>query len=90
MLDSAVGNTATTGYENTIGLTQTWSPTFITDFRFGFFRNNSEILPPSDGINDQQTLGIANQYGDRRAGIQYQRLLDAGHQQQHAAHPDRQ
>jgi Carboxypeptidase regulatory-like domain/TonB-dependent Receptor Plug Domain/TonB dependent receptor len=62
-LESSVGPTATTGYENTLGLTQAWSPTFITDIRFGYFRNNSEILPPSDGINDAQTLGIANQYG---------------------------
>jgi outer membrane receptor protein involved in Fe transport len=31
--------------------------------RFAYFRNNSEIVPPSDGINDAQTLGIANQYG---------------------------
>jgi Carboxypeptidase regulatory-like domain/TonB-dependent Receptor Plug Domain/TonB dependent receptor len=62
-LESSVGVTETTGYENTLGLTQTWSPTFITDLRFGYFRNNSEILPPSDGINDAQTLGIANQYG---------------------------
>ena len=63
VLDSSVGDSATTGYESTAGFTKTWSPTFITDFRFGFFRNNSEILPPSDGINDQQTLGIANQFG---------------------------
>jgi hypothetical protein len=63
VLDSAVGDTATTGYENTVGLTQTWSPTFITDIRFGFFRNNSEVVPPSQGINDLQTLGIANQFG---------------------------
>lgn len=62
-LESSVGVTETTGYENTLGLTQTWSPTFITDLRFGYFRNNSEIVPPSDGINDLQTLGIANQYG---------------------------
>jgi hypothetical protein len=62
-LESSVGPTATTGYENTLGLTHTWSPTFITDMRFGYFRNNSEITPPSDGINDPQTLGIANQFG---------------------------
>ena len=62
-LESSVGPTATTGYENTFGLTKTWSPTFISDFRFAYFRNNSEIVPPSDGINDEATLGIANQYG---------------------------
>ncbi len=63
VLDSSVGPTETTGYESTLGVTQTWSPTFITEFRFGFFRNNSEITPPSNGINDLQTLGIATQYG---------------------------
>ncbi len=62
-LNSAVGDSQTTGYEGTVGLTKTWSPTFLSDLRFGFFRNNSEIRPPSDGINDMQTLGIANQYG---------------------------
>ena len=39
------------------GLTQIWSPTFITEVRFGFFRNNSEIVPPSAGINVQSALG---------------------------------
>jgi hypothetical protein len=62
-LEYEVGPTSTTGYENTIGMTMTWSPTFITDLRFGYFRNNSKIVPPTNGINDEQTLGIANQYG---------------------------
>ncbi|HUA61771.1 MAG TPA: TonB-dependent receptor [Verrucomicrobiae bacterium] len=63
VLDSATGNSVTTGYESTFGLTKTWSPTFISEFRMGFFRNNSEYRPPSDGINDEQTLGIGTQYG---------------------------
>jgi hypothetical protein len=63
VLENSVGDSQTTGYETTLGLTQTWSPTFLTDFRFGFFRNNSEILPPNDGINVQQTLGIGTSYG---------------------------
>src|SRR5579871_62255 len=62
-LDSSVGDSQTTGYESTVGMTKTWSATFISDVRFCFFRNNSEIRPPSDGINDQATLGIANQFG---------------------------
>lgn len=62
-LNSATGPSQTTGYDSTLGLTRTWSPTFITEFRFSFFRNNSEVTPPSQGINDLQTLGIANQYG---------------------------
>jgi hypothetical protein len=63
VLEYQVGDSATTGYESTAGLTQAWSPTFITEVRFGFFRNNSEILPPSAGINVQTTLGIGTSYG---------------------------
>ena len=63
-LENAVGNTATTGYESTAGLTKTWNATFITEFRFGFFRNNAEIVPPSAGINIQNTLGIGTSYGE--------------------------
>ena len=51
-LENSVGNSQTTGYESTAGLTKIWSPTFITEIHFGFFRNNSaEINPPSAGIN---------------------------------------
>jgi hypothetical protein len=62
-LENSVGNSETTGYESTVGLTQAWSPTMITDIRFGYFRNNSEILPPSAGINVESTLGIGTSYG---------------------------
>jgi hypothetical protein len=63
-LESSVGDSQTTGYESTIGLTQTWSPTFISEMRVAFFRNNSEIGPPSAGINVQNTLGIGTSYGE--------------------------
>ena len=63
-LESAVGNSETTGYESTVGLTNIWSPTFITEFRFGFFRNNSEFVPPSAGIDVQSALGIGTSYGE--------------------------
>jgi len=62
-LESSVGDSETTGYESTAGLTETWGPTFLSEVRFGFFRNNSEILPPSYGINVPQTLGIGTAYG---------------------------
>jgi hypothetical protein len=62
-LENAVGSNTTTGYEATAGLTKIWSPTFLTDVRFGFFRNNSEIVPPSAGINVQSALGIGTSYG---------------------------
>ena len=63
-LENSVGNTETTGYESTAGLTKIWSPTFITEIRFGFFRNNAEIVPPSAGINVQNALGIGTSYGE--------------------------
>ena len=62
-LESAVGSGETTGYESTAGLTKIWSSTLLTEVRFGFFRNNSEIAPPSAGINVPNTLGIATSYG---------------------------
>jgi hypothetical protein len=62
-LDDSTGDSQTTGYESTLGLTQTWSPTLISEFRFGFFRNNSEYLPPTQGINTTNVFGIANSFG---------------------------
>lgn len=63
-LENAVGNSQTTAYESSIGVTKIWGPTFITDFRFGFFRNNGEIAPPSAGIDVKDLLGIATSYGE--------------------------
>ncbi|HWF48713.1 MAG TPA: carboxypeptidase regulatory-like domain-containing protein, partial [Bryobacteraceae bacterium] len=63
VLDNATGTSTTTGYDSTIGLTQTWSPTLITEVRFGFFRNNSEYVPLTVGINTPQTFGVANSFG---------------------------
>ncbi len=63
-LENAVGSSETTGYESTLGLTKIWSSTFVSEFRFGLFRNNAEIVPPSAGINVGSTLGIATSYGE--------------------------
>jgi hypothetical protein len=63
-LESSVGNSETTAYESSTGLTKIWSPTFITEARFGFFRNNAEVVAPSAGINVQNILGIATSYGE--------------------------
>jgi hypothetical protein len=63
-LEDGVGNSETTGYESTIGLTKVWNPTLITELRFGFFRDNAEIVPPSAGINVQSVLGIGTSYGE--------------------------
>jgi Carboxypeptidase regulatory-like domain/TonB-dependent Receptor Plug Domain len=63
-LENSVGNTETTAYESSSGLTKSWSPTFITEVRFGFFRNNAEVVPPSAGINVPSVLGIGTSYGE--------------------------
>ena len=63
-LENAVGNSQTTGYESTAGLTKIWSSTLISVVQFGFFRNNAEIVPPSAGINVQNILGIGTSYGE--------------------------
>jgi hypothetical protein len=62
-LDNSVGNSTTTGYESTVGLTKIWSSTLISDLRFGLFRNNAEIVPPSAGIDVRNVLGIGTAYG---------------------------
>jgi hypothetical protein len=63
-LDNQVGASGTTGYESTIGLTQVWNPTLITEFRFGYFRNNLEITPPTAGIDAGSVFGIASIFGN--------------------------
>jgi len=62
-LENNVGPGTTTGYQATIGYTRTWTPTFFTDFRMGFWRNNSEIVPPSLGIDVQSVFGIQRSVG---------------------------
>ena len=62
-LDSAVGPTVNTGYLGILGYTRIWTPTVITEFRMGYWRNNSAVTPPSLGINVQDTFGIARSVG---------------------------
>jgi Carboxypeptidase regulatory-like domain/TonB-dependent Receptor Plug Domain len=62
-LENAVGPSTTTGYQAAIGLTHTWSPTLFTEIRFGYFRNNSEYVPPSAGLDVPSVLGIQNAIG---------------------------
>ena len=42
------------------GLTWTFSPTFIGDFRFGFARGNYFTNPPNFGINGAEAVGLKN------------------------------
>src|SRR5215472_15464314 len=60
-LESTTGPSVTTGYQATIGLTRTWTPTFFTEARIGYWRNNATVAPPplSGGIDVQSVYGIA-------------------------------
>ena len=62
-LEYEANSSQTTGYESTLGVTKTWTPTLVSELRFGFFRNNSEYLPPTYGINSTSTFGITNSFG---------------------------
>ena len=39
-LENTTGLSTTTGYQATVGYTHTWTPTFFTEVRFGFWRND--------------------------------------------------
>ncbi len=86
-LENAVGSTETTGYESSTGLTKIWSPTFITQASFGYFRNNAEIAPPSRN-QCREHARHSNVTRQCRARVQYLGFLATRHQQQHRAHPD--
>lgn len=62
-LENAVGPSVTTGFQGILGYTRAWTPTVVTEFRMGYWRNNSEYTPPSEGINVQSTFGIARSVG---------------------------
>lgn len=62
-LKNNTGPSTTTGYQAGLSYVHTWSPTFFTEFHFGFWRNNATIIPPSLGINVQQVFGIATSIG---------------------------
>ena len=62
-LDSSVGPGVTTGYQATIGYTHTFSPTLFIAARMRFWRTNSEITPPSEGLDVPQVLGIQRAVG---------------------------
>ena len=62
-LENAVGPGVTTGYQAILGYTHTFTPTFLIEARMGYWRNNSEITPPSLGLNVQSVLGIQRSVG---------------------------
>ena len=62
-LETSVGPGVTTGYQATLGYTHTFSPTLFIAARMGFWRNNSEITPPSAGLDVPQVLGIQRAIG---------------------------
>ena len=62
-LENNTGPGVTTGYQTIIGYTHTFSPTLLLEARMGYWRNNSEITPPSLGINVQTVFGIQRSIG---------------------------
>jgi hypothetical protein len=62
-LENSVGPGVTSGYQAALGLTHTFSPTMFMEARMGFWRNDSEIVPPSAGLDVAGVLGIARSLG---------------------------
>ena len=62
-LENNTGPGVTTGYQATLGYTHTFSPTLLLEARMGYWRNDSEIIPPSLGINVQNVFGIQRSIG---------------------------
>ncbi|MGH9161353.1 MAG: TonB-dependent receptor domain-containing protein, partial [Vicinamibacteraceae bacterium] len=57
-LDPAVGDSFTKGYQTAVGWTHTWSPTMLSEARFGYMRDDPRIDPRSAGIDVADVLGI--------------------------------
>ncbi len=62
-LENTTGPGVTTGYQASLSYLHTFSPTVFTEFRMGFWRNNSNIQPPSLGIDVQSVFGIQRSIG---------------------------
>lgn len=63
-LENQVGTGLTTGYQAMLGYSHTWTPTFFTEARLGYWRNNSEIMPPSQGLDVGSVYGIQRAVGN--------------------------
>lgn len=73
VLDPAVGDSITTGYQTSLGYTHTWTPSLVSEATFGFQRQNPKIDPPMLGFDARSELGI-----ERAAGSATPRLLITG------------
>lgn len=62
-LENTTGLSTTTVYQTTIGYTHMWTPTFLSEMRFGFWRNNATVIPPSLGLDVASVLGIQRSVG---------------------------
>ncbi len=58
-LDNSAGSSDTKGYQASVGWTQVWSPSVVTETNFGFLRDDPVFDPPTLGINVQDVFGIA-------------------------------
>jgi outer membrane receptor protein involved in Fe transport len=54
------GSSVTHNYSLASGVTHTFSPTLLTDFRFGWFKYNPTTHKPDEGSAAAKTLGIPN------------------------------
>ncbi len=92
-LDPAVGDSATTTYQSSIGYTHTWTPRLISEMTLGYQRNNPAIDPPTLGMDARSEFGIDrvtgnaaprfNISGFRELGINentYRRQIDNNYQ----------
>jgi hypothetical protein len=62
-LENAAGPGVTSGYQAAIGYTRAWTFTLVLEARVGFWRNHSEIVPPSDGLDVPEVFGIQRAVG---------------------------
>lgn len=54
------GSAVTHNYSLASGFTKTFSPTLLTDFRFGYFKYNPTTHKPDEGASAAKDLGIPN------------------------------
>ncbi|HVZ17776.1 MAG TPA: TonB-dependent receptor [Terriglobales bacterium] len=64
-LGGLAGSSVTHNYSVASGVTKTFSPTLLADFRFGYFKYNPHTHKPDEGATPMQDAGIPNvNFGD--------------------------
>ena len=57
-LNNAASDSNTKGYQVSLGWTQVWAPTVVTESSFGYLRDDPVFDPPTLGINVADVFGI--------------------------------